>query len=186
MNNATCKPQATSRKPDLPGLAAACLALFALLVCSPVLALRSDREQPIHIQARSVAINEKSGVAVYRGNVTLTQGSLRIEAERIEVHTRERRTESIHATGRPAVMRMRLDGREEEGELHGRAQRLDYHVTRRVVRLQGEVHVRQGGEEFFAETVHYHLDEERLDAEGGADGHVHAIIPPRNEEAKKP
>lgn len=158
--------------------------LFPFLFSLPSFALKSDRDQPVHIRATSVEINEKTGVAVYRGNVTLTQGSLRIEADHMRVHTRHRRPETIHATGRPVVMRMRLDNHEEE--LHGRALRLDYHVTRRTVSLYGEVHIRQGGDEFFAEAAHYHLDEERLDAEGGTDGRVHAVIQPRREGAAKP
>ena len=37
-------------------------------------ALPSDRDQPIRVQADSAELDDKQGVAVYRGAVVITQG----------------------------------------------------------------------------------------------------------------
>ena len=39
-------------------------------------ALPSDREQPIRVQADTAELDDKQGVAVYRGDVVITQGTL--------------------------------------------------------------------------------------------------------------
>ena len=41
-------------------------------------ALGSDRQQPIHIKADHITVNEKKGFSIYRGNVLMTQGTLRV------------------------------------------------------------------------------------------------------------
>ncbi len=166
-------------------LLAACLLLLPPLAA----ALQSDRAQPIHIQAKTVQVNEKTGVAVYRGAVVLTQGSLRIAADRLEVHAdRARRPERILATGRPATLSMRLDGRSEP--LYAEAERLEYHARERRVRLAGAAFLRQDADSLRGEIVHYWLDEERFEAEGGGDGgRVQAVFVPPSEprgEAPRP
>jgi lipopolysaccharide export system protein LptA len=157
-------------------------ALAAWLGSPPAAALQSDRTQPIHIQARTVQLDEKTGVAVYRGGVVLTQGTLRITADRLEVHTRARgRPERIFATGQPATLTMRLDGRREP--LYAEAVRLEYDTRTRRATLAGAAFVRQGADSLRAETVHYWLDEERLEAEGGSEGglRVQAVFVPDDE-----
>lgn len=42
------------------------------------MALPSDREQPIRVQADSAELDDKQGVAVYRGDVVVTQGSTKL------------------------------------------------------------------------------------------------------------
>ena len=41
-------------------------------------ALPTDRTQPIRVQADSAELDDKQGVAVYRGDVVITQGSMKI------------------------------------------------------------------------------------------------------------
>src|SRR5690554_7907613 len=41
-------------------------------------ALPSDSEQPIHIQADTAELDDKKGTAIYRGDVVITQGTLKI------------------------------------------------------------------------------------------------------------
>ena len=48
-------------------------------------ALPTDREQPIRVQADSAELDDKQGVAVYRGDVVVTQGSMKLTANRAQV-----------------------------------------------------------------------------------------------------
>ena len=50
-------------------------------------ALESDREQPIRIQADAAIVDEKNGSSVYKGNVIITQGTLEVTANEVEVFT---------------------------------------------------------------------------------------------------
>lgn len=43
-------------------------------------ALPSDSSQPINIQADSAELDDKRGIAIYRGDVVITQGTLKSPA----------------------------------------------------------------------------------------------------------
>jgi lipopolysaccharide export system protein LptA len=157
------------------------LSLFALalLVAPAARALKSDADQPINIHARSVAANEKTGVSTYRGNVVLTQGSLRLEADRLEVTLHEGRTDLIRAWGKPLHMVTRTDAGEE---VRATAARAEYHGKARRLDLYDEVELKRGADVFTGAVVHYLLDQETFSAEGGDDGQVTATIQPAKKE----
>ncbi|MBA1331005.1 LptA protein, partial [Candidatus Endoriftia persephone str. Guaymas] len=64
------------------------LLLLLLLLPLQARALSGDREQPIYLEADSVEIDEASGVSVYIGNVVVSQGSMRLEADKMWIHRR--------------------------------------------------------------------------------------------------
>ena len=80
-----CKFHAVMRNPDtLPSLTA-CVAL-ALAAAAPAWADRADRNQPLTIEAdRPGTIDLLKQVVVFSGNVVITQGTLTIRADRVEV-----------------------------------------------------------------------------------------------------
>jgi lipopolysaccharide export system protein LptA len=62
---------------------------LSLLMLSPTLssALESDREKPIKIQADAALVDESNGSSVYKGNVIITQGTLKVTANEVEIFT---------------------------------------------------------------------------------------------------
>ena len=50
-------------------------------------ALESDREHPIRIQADAAIVDETNGSSVYKGNVIITQGTLEVTANEVEIFT---------------------------------------------------------------------------------------------------
>jgi lipopolysaccharide export system protein LptA len=78
------------------------LLAWLLLVAAHVSALDSDREQPIQIEADEAVRDEIVGETRYEGNVVLTQGSLRITADRIAIRHDAKGADAILATGQPA------------------------------------------------------------------------------------
>ncbi|WP_263260408.1 lipopolysaccharide transport periplasmic protein LptA [Pseudomonas sp. RIT-PI-S] len=61
------------------------LGLGAALGSVNVLALPTDRDQPIHIQSDDAQLDDKQGVAVYTGGVVITQGSMKITGNKVTV-----------------------------------------------------------------------------------------------------
>lgn len=145
-------------------------------------ALKSDAEQPINIRARSVDVNEKTGVSVYRGDVVMTQGSLRLEADRVEITQRQGRTDLIRAWGKPARIRSRTDAGEE---IRARAARAEYRAGERRIDMYGDVELRRGADILAGAVVHYLLDQETFTAEGGEGGQVSAVIQPAKPETAR-
>lgn len=155
------------------------LLALALPVPNSAHALKSDADQPINIRARNVESNEKTGVSLYRGNVVITQGSLRLEADRLEVTLRDGRAHLLRAWGDP----VRLQSRSDKGEeLRARAARLVYRANERLIDLYDKVELNRGADIFTAGVVHYALDEETFTAEGESGGQVTAVVQPAKKE----
>ncbi len=63
----------------------ALLPLLTLPLSSPLQALPDDKDQPIEITSESAELRDQEGYAVYSGSVRMTQGSLEIDADKIEL-----------------------------------------------------------------------------------------------------
>jgi lipopolysaccharide export system protein LptA len=162
--------------------------LFFALVSVPPLAtaLESDRQQPIHVRADRMEVDNRKGMSSYRGNVTLEQGSLYMSADLLVVYRATQGLDRIEAEGRPVRFRQRPDG--AAADVEGEAQRLEYHAAGDRLLLQGGASVRQGGDRFSGERIEYDTMLSRVQASGqdNGDGRVHAIIQPRSEGEKTP
>lgn len=163
-----------------PELRAIALVALSALLPGAAWALASDREQPIHIEADRVEIDDIERVSVYRGNVVYTQGTIRLEAETVHVwHTPERTITRIEAIGEPARFRQRIDGHDED--MQGHARRIEYHTAPQRVVLQGDAWVQRLGAEFAGEVISYEAERDVVQATRGERGRVQIVIQPRAE-----
>ena len=73
------------------------------LIAPSVFALPEDRDQPIEIAADNAVINEKQNQAEYTGAVLVTQGTLKLEGELVNLKTNEAgEVETFVSKGQPA------------------------------------------------------------------------------------
>ncbi|GAB7533538.1 lipopolysaccharide transport periplasmic protein LptA [Pseudomonas sp. 3A(2025)] len=61
------------------------LGLGAVLGSASAWALPTDRDQPIHIQSDDAQLDDKKGIATYKGNVIITQGSMKITGNTVTI-----------------------------------------------------------------------------------------------------
>jgi len=61
------------------------LGLGAALGSVSAWALPTDRDQPIHIQSDDAQLDDKQGIATYKGNVIITQGSMKITGNTVTI-----------------------------------------------------------------------------------------------------
>src|SRR3569833_2142230 len=128
-------------------------------------ALSSDKEQPIHIEADSVVIDDARGVATYRGNVHYSQGSAHLNADEVIVYSADRKqVDKVEAKGSPATFRQRPDNKNEE----------------RIV-LETDAHLWQCQNEFTGDRIEYRSNEEVVKALKAPDSksRVQVVIQPR-------
>ena len=79
------------------------LSLSALLGSACAWALPTDREQPIRVQADSAELDDRQGVAVYRGDVIITQGTLKITGDTVTIsQNAQGDIEIFTSVGKPA------------------------------------------------------------------------------------
>ena len=124
-------------------LALAVLLGLLVLVASPAtLALSSDKDQPIDIEADSVDIDESKGQSIYVGNVKVTQGSIRLLADRVTVFHTDGDPQKFIATGEPARFRQMPDN--SDVPIQARALRMEYVINGDLVTLIEQAVVLQG------------------------------------------
>ena len=61
------------------------LSLGAALGSASAWALPTDRDQPIRIQADDAQLDDKQGIATYKGDVIITQGSMKVTGNTVTI-----------------------------------------------------------------------------------------------------
>ena len=125
------------------------LALAAFALCTPgapAHAEKADRTKPMSITSSGNnpdVLDLKKHSAVFTGNVVITQGTLEIHADRVEVSQDADGNQLGYAFGsgdKPATFRQKRDGEDEYSE--GDAQRIEYDSAANRVRFVGAAHLR--------------------------------------------
>ena len=146
-----------------------------------MLALKSDIEQPIHINADSVLFNKSKGLAVYEGNVSIVQGSLQIKASRIEINAPNNQIVKIIAKGNPVKFQQKTD----DGKLaRGSAKIIQYHVKTKRLIMDGNASLSLNTDTFNSNHIEYAISNGELRAGRSSNkkksGRVKAIFYPTN------
>lgn len=129
-------------------------AVWAALAPGTAFALSTDRDQPMYIEADKVHIDEKSGVSTYRGNVSLTQGSMHLTADKAAVHNKKDQTlEKVMIVGNPVRFRQRPDDAAED--VRAESRRMEYFADKDRLNLIEEAKVWQGGNVFTGNRIVY-------------------------------
>lgn len=121
------------------------ISLAAALAAVPALAEKADRRQQMVVEAdRPGTLDFQRQVLVFNGNVTITQGTLAIHADRVEVRELPdgyREAVALGTAGHPATYRQKRDGVDETVE--GQADRIEYDSRADTLRLVGDAAVRR-------------------------------------------
>ena len=151
------------------------------------MALSSDKQQPIHIEADSVVIDDAQGTAVYRGNVHYSQGSTHLEADEVTVYSADRqKVDKVVADGDPATFRQRPDNQQQD--LRGQAGHIEYFAAAERVILEKDAHLWQGKNEFSGSRIEYDTARQMVKAlnSGDESGRVQVIIQPHRQSPSSP
>lgn len=143
-------------------------------------ALSSDRNQPMNIAADRANIDDKRGISVYQGNVEITQGSLRLTADELTVTTKNGDIIKSIATGRPATYRQQPDNKPQA--IDAEALRIEYFADQQKVILLQKAKVKQDGDTFRSDRIHYDIAQDKVNAGDGSPGdRVRITIQPKNQ-----
>ena len=111
----------------------------------PAQAEKSDRSKPLVVEAdRPGIIDVQRNVVVFNGNVAVSQGTMILRAERIEMREMPngyRAASALGSPGKPATWRQRRDGGDESVE--GSAERIELDGRADTLRLVGNSAVRR-------------------------------------------
>ncbi len=149
-----------------------------LLLCSStgVHALQDDAEKPIHITGNAAQIDQMRQTLVYRGNVRIDQGSLRVVADEMTVEYENERVVKIVARGQPARYQQALAA--DQGHVRANASVIVYHTQDEALDLQGDARLLQHGNELTGEHIRYDIVQGKVDAKADDEGPVRMILQP--------
>jgi len=153
------------------------LSSLTLLVAQSALALPEDREQPIHIQADRAELDDLKGVALYTGNVIITQGSMEITGDRATItRAADGGVDVFTATGKPATFRQQPALDKEVVDAYGLT--IEYFAAKDRVLLIDQAKVVQGSSTFEGEKIVYDTAKQIVNA-GRANGQNITVPRPR-------
>jgi lipopolysaccharide export system protein LptA len=173
--------------------AVAVLSLVSALA-TPVHAERSDRLQRIVIEANnSGQLDLQKQVVTYTGNVVITQGTMAIRADRVEVRQLPSGYYTAVAFGapnKPATFRQKRDGVDEY--IEGEAQRLEYDGKTDTVKFVNRAQLRRlrgatVADEVSGNLITYDATTEKMNITGGGaptaanpNSRVQAVLTPND------
>lgn len=153
------------------------LSLGAALGSASAWALPSDREQPIRVQADSAELDDKQGVAVYRGGVVITQGTLKITGDTVTItQDANGEIEVFTSVGKPAYYEQKPAEDKEIVKAYGLT--IQYYATNERIVLIDQAKVIQQGNVFEGEKIVYDTQRQIVNA-GRATGSNVSMPRPR-------
>ncbi len=175
------------------------LALAGALASAPVLAERADRNKPMSIEAdQPGSVDLQRQVVIFNGNVVISQGTMLLKADRVELRERPdgyREAKAIGNADKPASFRQKRDGVDEVVE--GAAERIEFDAKTDTLRFVGNAAVRRlragvVADEITGSLITWDNTNELFNVTGGAaspanpSGRVRAVFAPREEAASAP
>ncbi len=160
---------------------------FCLLFSSMTLmALESDRQEPLVVNANSTDGTLGDGITTLRGNVDIRQGSLHITADEAEVKKIDGRVNSVTFRGQPAFLEQEI---EEQGLVQATANVIEYQVASGLVTLTGNAEVKHPQYQISGDSLIYDLNIQHFQGTGDANGNgrIRILLDPEviNKESKK-
>ena len=148
------------------------MAMLCLMVVS--VGNISYADDALELEADSANYNNKTGVAVYRGNVKISQGNIVLKGDVVEVHTVDDEVNKLIATAKPS----RLIRQDEEHAIEAEAQRIEYKTAEGIVDFWGQVKIKEAGKLLTGDHATYDIREKTIDMEK-KENRVKLIIQPK-------
>ena len=159
--------------------------LLYLLTLLPTFssALESDREQPIRIQADAAIVDETNGSSVYKGNVIITQGTLEVTANEVEIFTAAGEVIQIIATtdkDSEVLAHYQQQINDAMEMVVADAQKITYLIQEDRLHLSGDARLQKVQDVFTGQLLSYDLERGivNLNSIGGSD-RVNMTITPK-------
>lgn len=150
-----------------------------LLISGPVLALSTDLEQPAYINSATQQLDMQSNKATFIGEVTLKQGSININADKVIVtrNPKDGTIQEIEGYGDLATFSQLTD---DGKTLYGEAKELYYKVVRDELIMIEKAMLSQDDSEIRSKKIRYKISDQKLIADGNQTGErVKTILQPQ-------
>lgn len=140
-------------------------------------ALPEDAQQPIQITADNARFDEKSGEALYRGNVQIVQGTLRVNGDTLTLKVdADGNLQTARTLGKQAHYEQKTDP--AKGLVKADANEIIFDNNTGVITLLGNAVLRQDSASFSGPRIVYSTVRKQIEATGDATQRVQLTFPP--------
>jgi len=177
--NARCRLQTGT----ILGVQSLLLAAILSLGSPACFAEHADRDKPLLLEADQVLIDDAHKTSTFTGNVRLSQGTMLIRGDKIEVMKFSDGFQQAKAFGNTASFRQKRDGSDEY--LEGYGERIEYDTRTGTVDFYGQARVKRELDEVRGDHITYSMKTEIFQVSGGASSadtppkRVRAVLQPR-------
>lgn len=163
-----------------------CALAVLVFVGTTARAEKADREKPVNIESDRGSVDDIKQLSVFEGNVVLTQGTMIIRADRMEVRQDNEGFKQGIAWGKLAYFRQKREGLDEFVE--GWAERIEYDGRADKLQLFTRAYMKRGDDDVRGDYISYDGTTEFFQVIGGGtkaatannpDGRVRAVIQPK-------
>ena len=157
------------------------LLLTLIGLTSVSLAGQSDFEKPIKVDAKSQFVDGKNKTSVFKDDVHITQGSMEIRADEVEVIATDGEGKEIFiARGNPAVYAQDMD---DGSRVSAQANTITYEVITRAITLDGNAQLVRDTSMVQGDLIQFDMEKEQLLAQSqnnddGEEGRVTTVFRP--------
>jgi len=150
-------------------------------------AAKKDLTQEITIKSKRQSADLKNKIASYLEDVSISQGSIAITADIVQVYSKTdiktgQKFNTYLAKGKPAFFQQKL----EDGSLISlQASEIKYQPERNLITVSGNAQVKQAGSKVTGETITYNTANEKLEAESNSEDSVTTILQPAQIKAQQ-
>jgi lipopolysaccharide export system protein LptA len=160
----------------------ALVALLSLWTAAAA-AEQADSTKPTQIEANRMQADDVRRLTIFEGDVVVTRGTLKIQADKIVVHQDAEGYQHSTATGKPVRFRQKLDPKPpatEGGWMEGEAQRIEIDDKSGKIELFDAARVNRAGDKVAGDYI---LVDQRADffsvTPGKGGGRVSATLQPK-------
>ena len=144
------------------------LAAATLAAIAPAQAERADREKEIVVGADKLTADDANRTSTFDGNVVVTQGTMRMTANRVTVKEDADRHKFYVANGAPVTFRQKRDNVDEWVE--GFAERAEFDDRNDVLKLYSRAKVKSNQNEITGDFISYDMRRELAEVSGAPPG----------------
>ena len=153
---------------------------------------KSDREKAVNVESDRVTVDDVKQISVFDGNVVLTQGTMVIRGERMEVRQDKEGFKQGTVWGNLAYFRQKREGASEL--IEGWGERIEYDSRADKVQLFTRAAMKKGDDDVAGDYISYDANTEFFQVIGGGakaatsnnpEGRVRTVLQPK-EKSKPP
>jgi lipopolysaccharide export system protein LptA len=167
------------------------LPVFLQLFAPACFAEPADRNQPMHLEADQVIMDDAQQISTFIGNVNLSQGTLLIRGDKIVVTQDKDGFQHANAYGKTAEFRQKRAPL--EGYVEGYGEHIEYDTRTGILNLYGNARLKRNldvvtGDHitYNAKTEIFKVNSDNAKTSNGPPQRVRAVLQPRKKDSMTP